>query len=91
VTALAVGLGASDVLLAVMVMMVFARPDSALGLAAWLSGRDDAPDSDALESDAPESDDLALYRTVGRLRWLLLAALFAWSFVCGALITMLRM
>jgi hypothetical protein len=76
-------LGASNVFLAVLVFVLMARPERALGLVCRLSGMTDVWLSGRL-SEAEEARLLVLAR---RLGWLLLVLLFGWSFVCGAILT----
>jgi hypothetical protein len=77
-----IALGLSDVVLAVVVFVLFARPEQSIALAAWVSGMSQALYQGGLDGAALDRLD-ALGR---RLRRGLLALLFAWSFVCGAVI-----
>jgi hypothetical protein len=77
-----IALALSDVVLAVVVFVLFARPEQSLAFAAWMSGASEALYRGGLDSTALERlEDLGR-----RLRRGLLAFLFAWSFVCGAAI-----
>jgi hypothetical protein len=77
-----IALGLSDVVLAVVVFVLFARPEQSVAFAAWMSGA-----SQALYTGGLDSPALARLDFLGRrLRRGLLAFLFAWSFVCGAAI-----
>jgi hypothetical protein len=77
----------SDLALSGLVFVLFSRPEAVLGLLAravgvregWRQGR---------LTEAEEDELLAMG---GRLRWPLLAAVFAWSFVCGAVLSWSRM
>jgi len=82
--AIAVLLGFSDIVLAMCIFVVLARPRIASN---WLRRYRSDRDLDMLEK--PESDDswLASRRT----RMLLLVVLFLWSFVCGVFVTWLRL
>ena len=81
-----IALGLSDVLLAVVVFLLFARPEQSVAFAAWVSGTSEALYRGGLDGPALERLD-GLGR---RLRRGLLAFLFAWSFVCGAAIGLSR-
>jgi hypothetical protein len=75
-------LALSDVVLAVVVFVLFARPEQSVAFAAWLSGA-----SPALYAGGLDGQALARLDGLGRrVRRGLLAFLFAWSFVCGAAI-----
>jgi hypothetical protein len=75
-------LGLSDVVLAVVVFVLFARPEQSLVFAAWMSGT-----SKELYAGGLDAPALARLGGLGRrLRRGLLALLFAWSFLCGAAI-----
>jgi len=77
-----IALGLSDVVLAVMVFVLFARPDQSIAFAAWMSGA-----SEALYRGGLDATALQRLEDLGRrLRRGLLAFLFVWSFVCGAAI-----
>ena len=77
-----IALGLSDVVLAVVVFVLFARPEQSLAFAAWMSGA-----SEALYRGALDTATLKRLEDLGRrLRRGLLAFLFAWSFVCGSVI-----
>ena len=81
-----IALGLSDVVLAVVVFVLVARPEQSIAFAAWMSGTSDALYRGGLDAAALERLD-ALGR---RLRRGLLAFLFAWSFACGAAIGLSR-
>lgn len=76
-------LGASAVLLAVLVFILMARPERAIGWlcalqgmrGTWLAGR------------LSEQDEARLLTLAQRLGFPALFLLFGWSFVCGALLT----
>ena len=77
-----IALGLSDVVLAVVVFVLFARPEQSIAFAAWMSGASEALYRGGLDAVALQRlDELGR-----RLRRALLAFLFAWSFVCGAAI-----
>lgn len=77
-----IALGLSDVVLAVAVFVLFARPEQSIAFAAWMSGASEALYRGGLDPVALQRlDDLGR-----RLRRGLLAFLFAWSFACGAVI-----
>ncbi len=79
---MAVALGLSDVVLAVVVFVLFARPEQSVLFAAWMSGT-----SEALYAGGLDGTALARLDGLGRrLRRGLLAFLFAWSFLTGAAI-----
>lgn len=84
---LAAALALSDVVLAFLCFVLFARPEALLGLLAGLSGRRVA----WREGRLTEADEDALFDLAARLRGPLLAALFGWSFVCGAVVTVSRL
>ena len=72
---------ASDVLLAVVVFVVHARPEITLGWFAALTGRRSA----FLEGRLREDEEQRLLELADLAGWPLLGLLFAWSFLCGAL------
>ncbi len=84
---LAGALALSDVSLAFACFLLFARPESVLGPLARATGRGRAWQ----EGRLTEADEDALLDLAARLRPPLLAALFGWSFVCGAVVTVSRL
>ena len=84
---LALILGASNVLLAVSVFVLMARPERALGWLARLNGMGDV----WLSGRLSEADEERLLTLADRLRWPMLILLFGWSFVCGAILTWSRL
>jgi hypothetical protein len=80
---LALTLGAANIVLAVAVFIVMARPERALGWLCRLNGMADIWRSGRLS----EADETRLLALAVQLRGPLLALLFGWSFVCGAILT----
>lgn len=76
----------SDVALASLVFVVHARPESTLGWFATLSGQRGA----WLEGRLDEAEERRLLDLAERSGWPLLGLLFAWSFLCGALLVWSR-
>ena len=80
-------LGASNVILAVGVFIVMARPERALGFLCHLAGLGEIWRSGRLS----EADETRLLILAHQLRWPMLILLFGWSFVCGAVLTWSRL
>ena len=80
-------LGVSNVLLALVVFVLIARPERMMGWLSTLSGMRETWLSGRL-SEADEAQLLVLAR---RLQLPLLALLFGWSFFCGAILTWTRL
>ena len=85
-TLLLAALVLSDVVLAVLVFACLARPELAMGLLAWATGRGAAWRDDSLTPT--ERAHLAWGRDLARLP--LLGLLFLWSFLVGVLMAGLR-
>ncbi len=86
-TVLALLLGVSNVVLALAVFVLLARPERAMGWLCTLSGMRDV----WLSGRLSEEDEARLLNLASRLRLPLLALLFGWSFFCGAILTWARL
>ena len=80
-------LGLSNVLLALSVFVLLARPERAMGWLSTLSGMREV----WLSGRLSEADEENLILLAGRLRIPLLALLFGWSFFSGAILTWARL
>ena len=80
-------LGISNVLLALAVFVLLARPERAMGWLSTLSGMREV----WLSGRLSEKDEARLLDLASRLRLPLLALLFGWSFFCGAILTWARL
>ncbi len=86
-TALLALLGVSNVLLALAVFVLLARPERTMGWLSTLSGMREV----WLSGRLSEEDEARLLDLASRLRYPLLALLFGWSFFCGAILTWARL
>ena len=80
-------LGISNVLLALAVFILLARPERAMGWLSTLSGLREV----WLSGRLSEKDEARLMDVAARLRFPMLALLFGWSFFCGAILTWARL
>ena len=80
-------LGVSNVLLALGVFVLIARPERMMGWLSTLSGMREVWISGRLS----EKDEARLLNLARQLRLPLLALLFGWSFFCGAILTWARL
>lgn len=80
-------LGISNVLLALVVFVLIARPERMMGWLSSLSGMREV----WLSGRLSEKDEVRLLNLAHRLRLPLLALLFGWSFFCGAILTWARL
>ncbi len=78
------GLGAAG--LATLALIWLAWPTRLLGLFAWIAGRQQAWD----EGRISEADEAMLLSMAARMRGVVLALLFAWSFAAGAALSWAR-
>lgn len=76
-------LGASNVVLALVVFVLMARPERALGWLCFFNGMHEI----WLAGRLSEEDETRLLTLARRLGGPSLLLLFGWSFVCGALLT----
>ncbi|MFT5683138.1 MAG: hypothetical protein ACI8RZ_004065 [Myxococcota bacterium] len=86
-TVLALLLGITNVILALAVFVLLARPERAMGWLSTLSGMREV----WLSGRLSEKDEARLLALASRLRLPLLALLFGWSFFCGAILTWARL
>ena len=82
-TLLTAVLGISNVLLALVVFVLMARPERVMGLLCRLSGMQEV----WLSGRLSEQDEARLLDLAHQLRAPMLALLFGWSFFCGAVLT----
>lgn len=82
-TLLTAVLGISNVLLALVVFVLIARPDRAMGWLCTLSGMREV----WLSGRLSEKDEARLLDLAHQLRVPMLTLLFGWSFFCGAILT----
>ncbi len=87
VLALVLFLSALDFTMAVVTFTAFARPEKLVPVVARVFRRDAAWEQGLLD---PLEEDL-LVEMVLRLRGPMLAGMFAWSFLCGAVVAWVRL